>query len=74
MSEITLENARKAMQRTDLLLQDLQQLNRSGSSLVSLLTLPEIEKVACMQARLGALILAIKHSSEPSSEPVQPCP
>lgn len=57
--EQDVENATKAMQCADLLLQDLQELNRSGDAMVSLLVLPEIEKVAGVQARLGAMIAAL---------------
>lgn len=58
--EMAIENATKAMQCADLLLQDLQELNRTGDAMVSLLVLPEIEKVATVQARLGAMIAALK--------------
>lgn len=59
--EQNIENATKAMQCADLLLQDLQELNRGGDAVVSLLVLPEIEKVAGVQARLGAMIAALKN-------------
>ena len=58
--EMAIENATKAMQCADLLLQDLQELNRTGDAMVSLLVLPEIEKGATVQARLGAMIAALK--------------
>lgn len=55
-----IENATKAAQSADLLLQDLQLLNRMGSAMVSLLVLPEIEKVADVKARLEAIKFALK--------------
>lgn len=60
MNSQTIENATKAMQCADLLLQDLQALNRTGDAMVSLLVLPEIEKVATVQARLGAILSTLK--------------
>lgn len=59
MSQV-LENAIKAQQTADLLLQDLQELNKSGDMLISLLVLPEIEKIAHVKNQLSALITAIK--------------
>lgn len=58
--EMDIENATKAMQTADLLLQDLQELNRGGNALVSMLTLPEIEKVAGVQARMKAIMSALQ--------------
>ena len=59
--EMDIENATKAMQTADLLLQDLQELNRNGDALVSMLVLPEIEKVAGVQARMKAMMVALKN-------------
>lgn len=55
-----IENATKAAQCADLLLQDLQALNRNGNAMVSLLVLPEIEKVAGVKSRLEAIKSALK--------------
>lgn len=55
-----IENATKAAQCADLLLQDLQSLNRSDDAKVSLLVLPEIEKVAGVKSRLEAIVAALK--------------
>lgn len=55
-----IENATKAAQCADLLLQDLQELNRTGNAMVSLLVLPEIEKVAGVKARIDAIKSALK--------------
>lgn len=63
--EQNIEDATKAMQCADLLLQDLQELNRGGDAMVSLLVLPEIEKVAGVQARLRAMIAAFTESADP---------
>lgn len=57
---MVLENAIKSAECTDLLLSDLQSLNKSGNAMVSLLVLPEIEKVAELKARLEAIVYAIK--------------
>lgn len=62
MNNQVIESATKAMQCADLLLQDLQELNQSGDAMVSLLVLPEIEKVAGVQSRLGAMIAALKNT------------
>lgn len=55
-----IENATKAVQCADLLLQDLQSLNRSDDAKISLLALPEIEKVAGVKSRLEAIVAALK--------------
>ena len=57
---MVVENATKAAQCAELLLQDLQSLNRTGNAMVSLLVLPEIEKVAGVKARLEAMMSALK--------------
>lgn len=59
-NEMVIENATKAAQAADLLLSDLQELNRNGSSVVSLLVLPELEKVAGVKSRLEAILSALK--------------
>lgn len=43
-NEMIIEITTKAAQTADLLLADLQELNRKGNGIVSLLALPEIEK------------------------------
>ena len=58
--EQDIEHATKAAQCADLLLQDLQRLNLTGNQLVSMLVLPEIEKVAGVKTRLEALMCALK--------------
>jgi hypothetical protein len=55
-----IENATKAAQCADLLLQDLQSLNRSDDAKISLLVLPEIDKVAGVKCRLEAIVSALK--------------
>lgn len=57
--EQTIEDATKAVRCADLLLQDLQNMNSTSNQLVSMLVLPEIEKVASVKARLEALISAL---------------
>jgi Tfp pilus assembly pilus retraction ATPase PilT len=54
----TIENAIKAAQTADLLLQDLQALSASGSVIVHLLVLPEIRKAREMKDRLSAIAAA----------------
>ena len=56
---IVIENATKAAQCAELLLQDLQGLNASGDAMVSLLTLPEIEKVSQVILRLDSILYAL---------------
>ncbi len=58
--EQDIENATKAAQCSDLLLQDLQELNRHGDQLISMLVLPEIEKVAGVKIRMEAIVSALK--------------
>ncbi len=58
--EQDIENATKAAQCADLLLQDLQELNRHGDQLVSMLILPEIEKIAGVKIRMEAIVSALK--------------
>lgn len=55
-----IEKATKAVQCADLLLQDLQSLNRNGDAVMSLLVLPEIEKVAGVKIRLEAIVSTLK--------------
>jgi hypothetical protein len=59
MSQILIENAIKATQSADLLLQDLQSMNKTGDMKVSLLVLPEIEKVVNIKSRLEAILAAV---------------
>lgn len=59
-NEMNIENATKAVQTADLLLADLQELNRGGNAVVSLLVLSEIEKIAGVKARLGSILSALK--------------
>lgn len=58
--ELDIENATKAAQCAQLLLQDLQDLNRNGDAMLSMLVLPEIEKVAGVRQRMEAIISALK--------------
>ena len=58
--EMDIENTTKAVQTADLLLADLQELNRGGNALVSLLVLSEIEKIAEVKARLESILFALK--------------
>jgi hypothetical protein len=58
--EQDIENATKAAQCAQLLLQDLQYLNRYGDAMLSMLVLPEIEKVADVKQRLEAIISALQ--------------
>lgn len=59
MNEVVIENAMKAAQCADLLLQDLKSLNTSGDMMLSLLVLPEIEKVTSVKSRLEAILSAV---------------
>jgi hypothetical protein len=54
-SEMDIENAIKAAQCADLLIQDLQSLHRSCEPIVSLLVLPEIEKAVGIKQRMEAI-------------------
>jgi len=58
--EQDIENATKAAQCADLLLQDLQDLNRHGDAMLSMLVLPEIEKVSGVKQRMEAIISALQ--------------
>ncbi len=58
--ELDIENATKAAQCAQLLLQDLQDLNRNGDAMLSMLVLPEIEKVAGVKQRLEAIMSALQ--------------
>jgi hypothetical protein len=58
--EIGIENATKAAQSAQLLLQDLQAMNRDGNALTSLLALPEIGRVAELHDRLKAIEAALR--------------
>lgn len=66
MNKMIVENAVKAAQGADLLLQDLQELNKSGDMLLSLLVLPELEKVAAIKARLEAIVEGLNSEPAPS--------
>jgi hypothetical protein len=55
-----IENAIKAAQGADLLLQDLQGLLHHSDAVLALLVLPEIEKVAGVKQRMEALASALK--------------
>jgi hypothetical protein len=57
--ELDMENAIKAKKCAELLLQDLQTLHWDGDALLSMIVLPEIEKVAGVRARLEALTSAL---------------
>lgn len=59
-NEMIIEITTKAAQTADLLLADLQELNRKGNGLVSLLALPEIEKIAGVKLRLEAILASLK--------------
>lgn len=58
--EIVIENATKAAQSADLLLQDLQGVLFSSDAILGMLVLPEIEKVAGVKLRLEAILAAMK--------------
>lgn len=60
MNQAIIETATKAAQCADLLLQDLQSLNRTGDAMLSLLILPEIEKVAGVKQRMEAILSALE--------------
>ena len=57
---ITKENLVKAMQTSDLLRQDLMELNKYGSPMLSLLVLPEIGKATEIKDRLAAIAGAME--------------
>jgi len=58
--EQDIENAIKAAQCAQLLLQDLQDMNRNGDAMLSMLILPEIEKVAGVKQRIEAIASALQ--------------
>jgi hypothetical protein len=58
--EIDIENTSKAAQCADLLIQDLQELHRSCDPIVSLLILPEIEKVVGIKQRMEAIVNSLQ--------------
>jgi hypothetical protein len=58
--DMEVEYLLKSELQADMLLTDLQELNRVGGPLVSLLILPEIEKVAEVKMRLKAMNAALK--------------
>jgi hypothetical protein len=58
--DLEVEYLLKSELQADMLLTDLQELNRVGGPLVSLLILPEIEKVAEVKMRLKAMNAALK--------------
>jgi hypothetical protein len=57
---IAIENAVKAAQCADLLLQDLQSLLFSSDAVLALLVFPEIEKVAGVKQRMEAIVSALE--------------
>lgn len=67
--EQTLEEAVKAEQAVDLLVQDLQSLNAGADPVVSLLVLPEIEKAAAIHNRLKSLTMALTERLEQADRP-----
>jgi hypothetical protein len=58
--EMDIENATKAVQCADLLIQDLQVLHRTCEPIVSLLILPEIEKVVGVKQRMEAIVSSLQ--------------
>lgn len=62
--DMMIENAIKAAQGADLLLQDLQSLLHHSDALVALLVLPEIEKVADVKQRMERLASALKSKDQ----------
>jgi len=58
--EINIENAIKAAQTADLLLQDLQGLLSTCDAVMALLVYPEIEKVAGVKQRMEQMAVALK--------------
>ena len=63
MSDKTLEAARRAKFTVNTLLNELQQVNRHDSALVSMCILPEIGKAAQIKAGLGILIDALEREN-----------
>lgn len=69
--DLDTENALKAAQAAQLLLQDLQDLHRSGDAMLAMLVLPEIERVASVRDHLGAIVLALRDQHhDAQTEPV----
>lgn len=58
--EINIENAIKAAQGADLLLQDLQGLLSTSDGVTALLIYPEIEKVVGVKQRMEQMAAALK--------------
>ena len=58
--EMAIENATKADQTADLLLQDLQGLLFNSDAVMAMLVLPEIEKVAGVKQRMEAIMSALE--------------
>jgi hypothetical protein len=58
--KMDIENAIKAAQCADLLIQDLQSLHRSCEPIVSLLILPEIEKAVGIKQRMEAIVSSLQ--------------
>ncbi len=58
--EMAIENATKAAQTADLLLQDLQGLLFNSDAVMAMLVLPEIEKVAGVKQRMEAIMSALE--------------
>lgn len=57
-----IEAATKATQTADLLIQDLQDLNRASGMLVHLLVLPEIVKAVQIKDRVANILAALKET------------
>lgn len=58
--DLAIENATKAAQCADLLLQDLQSLLFGSDAILVMLVLPEIEKLAGVKQRMEAIASALK--------------
>ena len=58
--EMDIENATKAVQCADLLIQDLQNFHMSCEPVVSLLILPEIEKAVGIKRRMEAIVSSLQ--------------
>jgi len=58
--EINIENAIKAAQGADLLLQDLRGFLSTSDAMMALLIYPEIEKVAGVKQRMEQIAAALK--------------
>ncbi len=58
--KMDIENAAKAVQCADLLIQDLQSLHRSCEPIVSLLILPEIEMAFGIKRRMESIVASLQ--------------